>query len=107
MSAKLFQPIRVGRMDLRHRVVMPALTRNRTLPDHTVTDAHVEHYGLRASVPGTLLITEATFAIPSDVAGTGWRFTPAMLTSEQAAAWKKVRSYSFSLRSLHTHTRFR
>ncbi|KAI0321038.1 FMN-linked oxidoreductase [Amylostereum chailletii] len=76
-------------MDLQHRVVMPPLTRNRADNNHVVGDHHIEHYALRATVPGTLLITEATYVTPRD-AGLELRNTPGIYSSEQVAAWKKV-----------------
>lgn len=100
MTAKLFQPTRVGRMDLQHRVVMPPLTRNRADSNHVVGDIHVEHYALRATVPGTLIITEATYVTPRD-AGLEWYNTPGLYSPEQIAAWKKVRTIVLlSFRSL-------
>jgi NADPH2 dehydrogenase len=48
-----------------------------------------EYYAQRASVPGTLLITEATFISPR--AG-GAANVPGIYTSSQIAAWKEVTS---------------
>ena len=102
MAPKLFQPLRVGRMDLHHRIVMPPLTRNRATSGHLVTDPHVEHYALRAAVPGTFLITEATYVTPRD-AGSDWRNTPGIWSDEQIAAWKKVGPLSAILTMLFTN----
>ncbi|KAI0313542.1 FMN-linked oxidoreductase [Amylostereum chailletii] len=89
MTAKLFQPIRVGRMDLQHGVVLAPLTRNRADDNHVVGDIQVEHYALRATVPGTFIISEATYVTPRD-AGLDYRNIPGLYSSEQIAAWKKV-----------------
>jgi len=51
-----------------------------------------EYYAQRASVPGTLLITEATLI--SREAG-GFANVPGIYTNDQIAAWKKVRSTRF------------
>jgi NADPH2 dehydrogenase len=60
-TSKLFQPIQVGTVTLQHRVVMAPLARFRGNSKHTPTDLNVEHYAARGSVPGTLIISEATF----------------------------------------------
>ncbi|KAI0034457.1 FMN-linked oxidoreductase [Vararia minispora EC-137] len=90
MSHSLFQPIQLGRYTLQHRVVMPALTRNRALNDHAVDERTVEHYAARAAVPGTLLITEATFVARRNAGIPNWATTPGIWSAEQIQAWKKA-----------------
>lgn len=85
----LFQPLRVGLSDLQHRVALAPLTRFRADDDHVPTDLLVEYYRQRAAVPGTLLITEATYIAAK--AG-GYRNAPGIWNDAQIAAWKKVRS---------------
>lgn len=46
-----------------------------------------EYYKQRASTPGTLLITEATFIRPE--AG-GYDFVPGIWSSQQIKAWKEI-----------------
>lgn len=70
-NSALFQPLRVGDIELQHRLVMAPLTRMRADTKHVVHDIHAEYYGQRAETPGTLLITEATFI--SAQAGGEWR----------------------------------
>ncbi|KAI0650735.1 hypothetical protein C8Q79DRAFT_944937 [Trametes meyenii] len=60
----LFQPIRVGDMQLAHRIVLAPMARYRAGDGHVHTRMGVEYYEQRASVPGTLLITEASFISP-------------------------------------------
>ena len=84
---KLFQPTRVGRMNLQHRVVLSPMTRLRANEDHVHGDLAVEYYTQRASVPGTLLVTEATAIHPR--AG-GLPNIPHIYTDEQISAWKRV-----------------
>jgi len=81
----LFSPLRIGRHELAHRVVMPPLTRMRAPVGMAGALAPV-YYGQRAS-PGGLLIAEATWAIPS---GQGYPDTPGIHSREQIAAWQKV-----------------
>ena len=90
-TSRLFQPIQVGRLHLQHRVIMPALTRNRVDKEtRAVGEDVVQHYVMRATVPGTLLITEATFITPKSAALSEWRYTPGAWTPEQITGWKKA-----------------
>ncbi|KAJ3180857.1 hypothetical protein HDU85_003942 [Gaertneriomyces sp. JEL0708] len=84
-SRLLFSPIRVGTMNLQHRVVMGPMTRSRS-PGEVANDLNAEHYGQRAT-PGGLLITEGT---TSSVTGIGYEHVPALLTEEHAKGWKKA-----------------
>ncbi|OBZ77681.1 putative NADPH dehydrogenase C5H10.10 [Grifola frondosa] len=86
-NLKLFQPIQVGDMALSHRVVMCPLTRSRAHASHAHSDLAIEYYSQRASVPGTLLISEATFICAK--AG-GFRHVPGIWSTEQIAAWKRI-----------------
>lgn len=86
-SSRLFQPLKVGTATLQHRMVMAPLTRNRADDAHVPTSSAVTYYTQRASVPGTLLITEGTFI--SDKAG-NYANAPGIYSSEQIRAWRKV-----------------
>ncbi|GAA5832881.1 hypothetical protein JCM5353_003739 [Sporobolomyces roseus] len=83
----LFSPLRVGNMELSNRIAMAPLTRYRNSDSHAPQDVAAEYYGQRASYPGTLLITEATF-----VAAKAGSYTnaPGIYTEEQITGWKKV-----------------
>jgi len=89
---KLFQPIRVGTTNLKHRVVLAPMTRCRAdaqyVPGHLIQ----EYYKQRTSVPGTLAITEATFIAAR--AG-GYKNIPGIWSDEQIAGWKLVRLCGF------------
>ncbi|KAI0744498.1 NADH:flavin oxidoreductase/NADH oxidase [Earliella scabrosa] len=87
MSA-LFQPIQVGDITLAHRVVFAPLTRCRANNRGVHTDLAVEYYAQRASVPGTLLITEATYV--SRAAEGRSPNAPGVWNDEQVAAWKRI-----------------
>ncbi len=87
---KLFQPIQVGDVTLAHRVVLAPLTRLRANREHVHGKLAVEYYTQRASIPGTLLISEATFI--TGQAG-GFHHVPGIWSDAQIAAWKSVRSF--------------
>src|ERR1700693_435058 len=85
--SKLFSPIRIGALDLSHRVVLAPLTRMRAdLPGNVPNDLMAQYYGQRPS-PGGLMITEATFISPT---GNGGYASPGIFTDAQVAAWRKV-----------------
>jgi 2,4-dienoyl-CoA reductase-like NADH-dependent reductase (Old Yellow Enzyme family) len=86
-TPKLFTSAKVGDVTLQHRIVMAPLTRTRATKDHLPTDLMIEHYAQRASTPGTLLISEATFIAPQ--AG-GYPHIPGIWNEEQVAGWKRV-----------------
>ncbi|KAF4457693.1 nadh:flavin oxidoreductase nadh oxidase [Fusarium albosuccineum] len=86
-STRLFQPINLGRLDLRHRVVMAPLTRFRADENHVPLPNSFEYYTQRASTPGTLMITEATYASPKHCGG---EHAPGIWSKEQIEGWKKI-----------------
>lgn len=81
----LFDPIRVGDLDLPNRIFMAPLTRLRGTPDHVPTPIMAEYYTQRASAG--LIISEG---IPVDPLGVGYSNVPGIWSVEQVAAWKPV-----------------
>ena len=77
-------------MTLQHRVVMAPLTRYKANPVNNVPVLPLvkEYYSQRASMPGTLIITEAALISPE--AG-GRDNTPGIWSAEQITVWKEVR----------------
>ena len=85
--SKLFSPIRIGAIELSHRVVLAPLTRMRAdVPGNVPGDLMVTYYEQRAS-QGGLLIAEATFITP---AGNGGYGSPGIYTDEQVAGWQRI-----------------
>ncbi|KAF7296166.1 NADH flavin oxidoreductase/NADH oxidase [Mycena chlorophos] len=86
-TPKLFQPIRLGTLQLAHRVVMAPMTRLRANKEGTPLPHVKEYYTQRAHTPGTFIITEATnIAAPAG----GLPGLPAAFTEENIAAWKEI-----------------
>lgn len=83
----LSSPIRIGSLELPHRMVMAPLTRNRADDHHIPLDMCRGYYGQRASIPGTLLITEGTFI--SSRAG-GMDHVPGIWSNAQITQWKTI-----------------
>lgn len=86
-DSKLFAPLRVGSMELGHRIAMAPLTRLRANDGHVQQPLATEYYTQRASVPGTLLIAEATLISPAHA---GMPHGPGIWTEEQITAWKAI-----------------
>ena len=85
----LFDPLRIGDIELATRLVMAPLTRNRAGAGQVPTPLMAEYYAQRAN-PATgagLLITEAT---PISATAHGYQDTPGIHTPEQVAGWKAV-----------------
>lgn len=82
----LFQPAKIGSLDLQHRVVMAPLTRMRAGPDDVPTDLMAAYYAQRAS-KGGLIITEATVVAAN---GRGYLGAPGIYTDAQADSWRKI-----------------
>lgn len=85
----LFDPIRIGNIDLASRIVMAPLTRNRAGAGQVPTDLTVTYYEQRSNpeTGAALIITEATQISPQ---GQGYLDTPGIHSAEQVAGWKKV-----------------
>ncbi|KAF4997964.1 hypothetical protein FGRMN_3484 [Fusarium graminum] len=81
-------PIDIGHCALQHRVVMAPLTRLRADGNHVPLDVMTEYYSQRASVPGTLLITEATF-VSAKSQGRD-EHAPGIYTQEHIDGWRRV-----------------
>ena len=81
----LFDPIQIGSLTLKNRIVMAPLTRNRALPGELPGPLTVEYYRQRATAG--LIITEGAQISPT---AQGYLHTPGIFNSEQIAAWKKV-----------------
>ncbi|WP_420137368.1 alkene reductase, partial [Sphingomonas sp.] len=84
-SSLLFQPTRLGALQLANRVVMAPLTRSRALAGDVPRPSAATYYAQRASAG--LIISEATH-ISADAKGYAW--TPGCYTDDQIAAWRRV-----------------
>jgi N-ethylmaleimide reductase len=87
MPELLFQPVRAGRYNLPHRIVMAPLTRSRAgQPGNVPTPLMACYYEQRAS-SGGLLISEATQV---SMQGQGYAWTPGIHSREQVEGWRRV-----------------
>lgn len=84
--SKLFEPLKIGDLELKNRIIMAPLTRARAVhPDRVPNDLMAQYYAQRASAG--LILTEATIVTPM---GAGYAHTPGIWSDEQVEGWKKV-----------------
>ena len=83
--ATLFDPLRVGNLELDNRMVMAPLTRSRADDDGVQPEFVAAYYGQRASAG--LIISEATNISPM---AKGYVRTPGIYTRAQIESWRAV-----------------
>ena len=81
----LFDPLRLGDLVLKNRILMAPLTRTRAGESRVPNALMVEYYRQRASAG--LILTEATSVSPQ---GVGYPGTPGIWSDEQVEGWKAV-----------------
>ena len=81
----LFEPVRLGDLQLANRIVMAPMTRSRADAQAVPTREMVEYYRQRAAAG--LIVAEGT--APS-ASGLGYCRTPAIYDAGQIAAWRQV-----------------
>jgi 2,4-dienoyl-CoA reductase-like NADH-dependent reductase (Old Yellow Enzyme family) len=82
----LFDPIKVGSLELPNRIIMAPLTRSRAAGAGRVPNALMAEYYVQRASAG-LILTEATSVTPM---GVGYADTPGIWSDEQVAGWKLV-----------------
>lgn len=83
---RLLQPLEIGSLSLKNRVVMAPLTRCRAVGEDRIPNALMrEYYGQRASAG--LILTEATAISPI---GAGYNHTPGIWTEGHIAGWRTI-----------------
>lgn len=81
----LFDPLKVGDLELPNRIIMAPLTRCRASEGRVPNELMAEYYVQRASAG--LILTEATSVTPM---GVGYPDTPGIWSDEQVVGWRKV-----------------
>lgn len=81
----LFDPLQLGAVTLKNRIVMAPLTRSRSGADRVPNDLMATYYRQRAGAG--LIISEATSVMPM---GVGYADTPGIWSDAQVEGWKKV-----------------
>ncbi|AHE53265.1 alkene reductase [Sphingomonas sanxanigenens] len=83
--AGLFDPVRLGALDLANRIVMAPMTRSRADDDGRPNALLVDYYRQRATAG--LIVSEG---IQPSIAGKGYARTPGLHEAGQVAAWQPV-----------------
>uniref|UniRef100_A0A0W0GEA9 NADH:flavin oxidoreductase/NADH oxidase N-terminal domain-containing protein n=1 Tax=Moniliophthora roreri TaxID=221103 RepID=A0A0W0GEA9_MONRR len=86
-TSSLFQPLKLGPLTMRNRIVMSALTRSRSVPTNVPNGLNVEYYRQRAKGGAGLIITEGVLVAQQ---GTEWPHAPGLWNKEHVEGWKKV-----------------
>ena len=86
MTAALFTPAMLGKLQLRNRIVMAPMTRSRAI-GNVANELMEKYYTLRADAG--LIITEGTSPSPN---GLGYARIPGIHTEAQVQSWKKITS---------------
>lgn len=81
----IFEPVQLGALALRNRVVMAPMTRSRADADAVPTPAMVEYYRQRASAG--MIVTEG---IAPSADGLGYCRTPGIYNQAQIDGWREV-----------------
>ncbi|MFC4293767.1 alkene reductase [Novosphingobium tardum] len=84
-TAPLFEPIKLGAIEAKNRILMAPLTRGRSDPGSIPNELMTEYYRQRAGAG--LIISEATGI---SVEGLGWPAAPGIWNAQQTEAWKPV-----------------
>ena len=82
-NSVLFQPVALGDLSLRNRIVLAPLTRSRSGSARIPNRLMAEYYTQRSSAG--LLISEATTISPE---ANGWNESPGIYSDEMVAGWK-------------------
>jgi len=82
----LFDPITIGDLTLKNRIVMAPLTRARAIGGARVPNALMAKYYEQRSTAG-LILSDATSVTPQ---GVGYADTPGLWSDEQVEGWKQV-----------------
>lgn len=84
-ASPLLQPVQIGDLSLRNRIVMAPLTRSRSNEDGIPPAFAADYYSQRADAG--IIISEATNVSPQAV---GYALTPGIWNEQQIEAWRPI-----------------
>lgn len=85
MTVTLLSPVSLGALQLRNRVVMAPMTRNRAHSDGVPSELMAEHYGQRADAG--LIVAEGAWP---EVTGQAYCRQPGIATPQHVRGWRRV-----------------
>jgi len=83
--SSLFEPIKIGELNLPNRIIMAPMTRCRASAGRVPNELMAQYYAQRASAG--LIVSEATSVLPQ---GVGYPDTPGIWSDAQVLGWRKV-----------------
>jgi NADPH2 dehydrogenase len=86
-SSLLFKTMKVGPIEVKHRIALAPMSRRRATSDHLPTPIMKTFYSQRAALPGTLLFTDANLV---SAAVGGLLHMTGIWSAEQTALWKEI-----------------
>jgi NADPH2 dehydrogenase len=86
-SSRLFKPMKVGNIEVKNRIALAPMSRRRATIGHVPTPMMKEFYSQRATIPGTLLFTDANLVSPT---ASGLQHMSGIWNAEQISAWKEI-----------------
>src|ERR1700761_3241679 len=87
MQQKLFTPVQIGAIALKHRVVMAPLTRARSQQPGDIPGPLMREYYAQRASDGGLIVSEGTTISPT---GRGWLGAPGLYTDQQVEGWRAI-----------------
>jgi N-ethylmaleimide reductase len=84
-TSPILQPVTIGDLHLKNRIVMAPMTRSRADDDGVAADYAADYYAQRAGAG--LIVTEATNI---SAQARGYPRTPGIWTTGQVAAWRRI-----------------
>ena len=84
-TSHLFEPLRIGAVEARNRILLAPLTRMRAGPGNVPGPMNATYYRQRASAG--LIVAEATQVVPE---GQGYPNTPGIHSPQQIEGWRRV-----------------
>ena len=82
----LFDPLKIGDLEVPNRIFLAPLTRNRSTGEGRVPNALMRDYYVQRASAG-LIISEATSVTP---VGVGYPHTPGVWSDEQVDGWRRI-----------------
>lgn len=84
---KLFEPIKIGSMELKNRIVMPPMVRNWATEQGEVNDRIINHYRAVAQGGCAMIITEASYIMPN---AKGFKYQMGIHDDKLIPGWQKL-----------------
>jgi N-ethylmaleimide reductase len=88
-TSALFSPVELGRLTLKHRVIMAPLTRSRSVQPDSIPGSLMRTYYEQRASDGGLIIAEATNI---SLTSRGWLGAPGLYSDDQVTGWKAITS---------------